>query len=94
MKLNLDNFIRSCEAKISVIHYIVDDDLMVRTERAGVYSLLHQYHTVKWWSVFFRNGQVELLVFLENPKKKYDVHEWFRRRKYFCEIREILEKGE
>lgn len=96
MKLNVDNFIRSCEAKIGRIHYIIDDDLMVRTERAGVYShsYLHMYHTIKWWSVFNRNGTLEMLLYIENPKKKYDWKEWNRRRKFFCEVYECLEKGD
>lgn len=94
MKLNLDNFIRSCDAKINAFHFIQDGEEMVRTRSGDFIFHSRSYHTVKWWSVFNRNGGLEMLIYLENPRKKYDWNEWSRRRKFFCEIREILEKGE
>ena len=94
MKLNLDNFLRACDAEIDKVHYIIDDDRMVRTERASLYSLPCRYHTVKWWSLFNRNGKVEMLLYLENPHKKYDWSEWVKRREYFLEVSRGLEKGD
>lgn len=93
MKLNVQNFLRSNETKSDEIWYIKDDDQIVRKANSTYDFTGQMYHTVKWWAYLRSNGMLILLMYIENPRKKYDYAEWLKRRKYFCEIYEILEKG-
>lgn len=92
MKFNVQNFLRSNETKFNKMWYIKDDELLVRCAN-GVSDFTGQiYHTVKWWGFIKRGTDLDLLMYIENPKLKYSIDEWSRRRNYFCKIYEILEK--
>jgi len=94
MKLNLDNFLASDETKADEVWYIKDDDLIVRKANHNRYDFIGcRYHYVKWWAYIKANGRLMLLMYIENPKQKYNCETWLKRRKYFCEIYETLEKG-
>lgn len=93
MKLNVQNFLQSDETKADAIWYIKDDDPLVRKASHSLYDFTGQmYHTVKWWAYLRSNGKLILLMYIENPSKKYDFNVWSERRKRFCEIYETLEK--
>lgn len=90
MKLNLDNFYRSCEGNVDKIFYIVDDDCIVRSTYFSLCAIPHRYHTVKWWFIFNKNNKNYMLIYLENPKKKYDAKEFFRRKTFFRDMCQFL----
>jgi len=94
MKLNFDNFLQSSHSDIKRIHKIQEGDDIVRSEYPS-HSVYYgcQYHEVKWWAVIYRNNQQELLVFLKNPKSKWDCYDWCKNHKFFTDTLKIL-KGE
>lgn len=94
MKLNVYNFLSSDETKADEVWYIKDDDMIVRKANHSIYDFVGcYYHYVKWWAYIRANGRLMLLMYIENPKQKYCIETWLKRRKYFCEIYETLEKG-
>lgn len=94
MKFNVQNFLEADKTKADEIWYIKDDDELIRKVSNDDFSFTVQaYHRVLWWAYIKSNGKLVLLMYIENPRKKYDYNVLLKRRRYFFEVYESLEKG-